>query len=121
MVKQILTSQTATAYSEAVDIQNLRCITLQFIAALVSSGNGVFTVEVSNDGTNWVALNMLIDNVTNTNAQNLTRVSSKTLSSNTSVVVSLDDLSWKTLRVKVTVTTDGSYSAWISGNKIALR
>jgi len=76
-------------------------------------------VQVSADGVNFVAYNMLIDNVTNTNAQNNTRVASKTLSSNTSVIVGLDTLSigFKAIKVICTVTNDGSYSAILFGNK----
>jgi len=45
----------------------------------VNNRSCVMTVYGSVDGgTTFVALNMLVDNVTNTNAQNLTRVASKT-------------------------------------------
>lgn len=118
MQRVLLNAVTATTTSDGTSIENHQNVTLQFIAASIASGNGVFTVEVSNDGTNWVAFNMLIDNVTNTNGQTLTRVASKTLSSNSSVVVALDNFSWKMLRVKVTRTTDGAYSAILFGNKI---
>jgi len=83
---------------------------LQFVAASITSGNGVFTVEVSNDGTNWVVYNRLTSNVTNTNGQTDTRVASSTLNSNTSVVFSIPDV-FAFFRVRVMVTTDGVYSA----------
>ncbi len=83
---------------------------LQFVASGITSGNGVFTVEVSNDGTNWVVYNRLTSNVTNTNAQTDTRVASVTLNSNTSSVVTIPD-PYAFYRVKVVVTIDGVYSA----------
>lgn len=115
---QVFTGKTATFTSAGQNIEALQNISLQFIAASIASGNGVFTMDVSNDGINWVAYSMLIDNVTNTNGQTLTRVASKTLSSNTSVVVALDAFGFKMLRVKVTVTTDGSYDCVLYGNRI---
>ena len=115
----LLNAVTATTTGTAVDVSSLENLSLQFTASGISSGNGVFTVKVSVDGTNFVAYNMLIDNVTNTNAQNNTRVPSKTLSSNTSVIVGLDSLSigFKAIQVICTVTTDGSYTATLFGNR----
>lgn len=83
---------------------------LQFVASGITSGNGVFTVEVSNDGSNWVAYNKMTTNVTNTNGQTDTRVASVTLSSNTSAVVSLPE-NFAFYRVKCVVSVDGTYSA----------
>lgn len=83
---------------------------LQFVAASITSGNGVFTLEVSNDATNWTAYNRLTTNATNTNAQTDTRVASVTLSANGTSVVTIPD-SFAFYRVTVTMTTDGSYSA----------
>ncbi len=87
-------------------------MSLQFIAASITSGNGVFTVEVSNDGTNWVAYNRLVTNATNTNGQTDTRVASVTLSSNTSAIVffPVGDY-FRYMRVIATRTTDGAYTA----------
>lgn len=84
-------------------------MSFQFIAASITSGNGVFTVDVSNDGINWIAYNRLTTNVTNTNAQTDTRVASVTLSSNTNAVVSIPD-SFSFYRANVVPTTDGLYS-----------
>ena len=110
----LLDAVTATTTSKPANIEQLKRIGLQFLAASISSGNGVFTVEGTLDGVNWVALSTLIDNVTNTNVQNFTRVASKTLSSNSSVLVWVDSrLGLKAIRVVVTVTTDGAYSAFI--------
>ena len=48
-------------------------------AGTVNNRSGVFTVEVSPDGENYYAYNMLITNTAETNAESLTRVASVTL------------------------------------------
>ena len=114
----LLNAVVATTTSDPFNVEGLNRVGLQFLSASISSGNGVFTVEGTIDGANWVALNVLIDNVTNSNVQNITRVASKTLSTNTSVLVWLDNfLGLKAIRVIVTRTTDGSYSAFAVGSE----
>ena len=105
-----LNAVTATTTSAGIPMGPFGKTTIQFIAASITSGNGVFTVEVSNDNTNWIAYNRITTNVTNTNAQQDTRVASVTLSSNTSAVASIPE-NFAFIRVKVTRTTDGEYSA----------
>lgn len=100
---------TSTTSSMFGPVQN-GLMSLQLVAASVTSGNGVFTVEVSNDATNWTAYSRLTSNVTNTNAQTDTRVASVTLNATGSSVVILPD-PFAFYRVKVVVTTDGVYSA----------
>jgi hypothetical protein len=116
MEKQILSGVEATTTSSPFSVEQYSRIGLHLSSKEVDSGNGVFTVEGTIDGTNWVALNTLVDNVTNTNAQNLTRVASKTLSTNTSVLVYLLESVVKAIRVTVTVTTDGEYSCSVIAN-----
>jgi hypothetical protein len=86
-------------------------LSVQFIASGITSGNGVFTIEVSNDNTNWVAYNRLTDNLTNTNTQGDTRVASCTLNSNSTKIyfIPVDD-HFGYIRAKVDRTTDGTYS-----------
>lgn len=83
---------------------------LQLVATGITSGNGVFTVQVSNDGVYYTDYNRLTTNATNTNAQTDTRVASVTLSSNASSFVTIPD-PCAFFRVKVVPTTDGTYSA----------
>lgn len=108
-----LSSVTSTTTSSAIDVTYAEKITLMLTAESISTGNGVFTVTGSIDGTNYVNINTLIDNVTNTNAQNYERIASKTLSTNISAMVALDlmKVGYKFIKVKVTQTTDGAYSA----------
>jgi hypothetical protein len=108
-----LNAVTQTTVSAPISLEGVLKATIQLIRADHGSGSSAFIVEVSNDGINWVTYNKLITNVTNTNAQMLTRVGSVTLSSNTSSMVALDlsqdVFSW--MRVTVTETTDGTHSA----------
>lgn len=108
--RQLLNAVTATTTSLGMPVIFSGRGSVQFVAGSITSGNGVFTVDVSNDGVNWIAYNRLTTNVANTNAQFDTRVASVTLSSNTSAIVFIPD-PVVYFRVKVTVTTDGVYSA----------
>lgn len=108
----LLNAVTATTTSVGMGVNNAGRLSIQVIAAGISAGNGVFTVEVSNDGTNWIAYNRLTTNVTNTNVQNDTRVASVTLSSNTSAFLFFPPGdTFMSFRVICTRTTDGNYSA----------
>lgn len=116
--KVVLNAVTADTTSAGFEVGQYKKFSLQFLAASISSGNGVFTVEISNDNVNWVAYSRLTTNATNTNAQTDTRVASVTLSSNTSSFVFFpagDD--FRFLRVKVDMTTDGAYSAFLHAVK----
>lgn len=105
---------TSYSYSERLSIGAKLDVSLQFIASGISSGNGVFTVEVSNDGVNWVAYNRLTSNVTNTNAQTDTRVASVTLSTNVSSIVTIPTTDvFAFMRAKVVATTDGTYTVLV--------
>ena len=103
---------TETTVFPIIDVENAEKITLMFTRANHSSGSTAFTIEGSIDGTTFVALNIMIDNVTNTNGQNLTRVASVALASDVSKLYALDmeNFNFKHLRVTATETTDGSHS-----------
>lgn len=103
------TPVTVTTTSKVLNLENVKRASLQFIRANHTSGSSTFTLEVSNDGNNWVTFNKLVDNVTNTNAQQLTRVGSVALSSNTSKVYDLDlqHGTYKFMRITATIATDG--------------
>lgn len=112
-IKQtLLNAVTATTTSTPMAVNNADRLSIQVTAASITSGNAVFTVQVSNDGTNWVAYNRITSNVTNTNAQTDVRVASVTLSSNSSQMIffpSGDTFVY--FRIIATVTTDGVYTA----------
>lgn len=114
----VLNAVTVDTTSGPQDVSMRVLRSLQFTASGITSGNGIFTVEVTNSQdaagapTNWVPYNRLTTNATNTNAQTDVRVASVTLSSNTSVMVffPVGDY-FRYLRVLVDLTTDGAYSA----------
>ncbi len=107
---KILDAAAATITSDPVNIENAEKITFEFTREAHTSGSGLFSVTVSVDGINYVTSNKLIDNVTNTNAQAITRVASVTLSSNTSKQYSLDlsQDAFRFMKIVYTKTTDGT-------------
>lgn len=114
----MLSAVSSTTTSAGFDV-SLRCdLSIQLICSGHTSGNGVFTVDVSNDGgTTWTAYNRIVTNVTNTNAQFDTRVASVTLSANGSAFMFFPNNDhFQMIRVTCTVTTDGAYTATLSAN-----
>ena len=111
----VLNGVTATTTSAAQGVENAKKITFLFTRANHSAGSSAFKVSGSIDGAagTYVDLNLLIDNVTNTNAQTVTRVGTVTLSSNTSKVYALDmeSFNFNYITVTVTETTDGTHTA----------
>ena len=118
MQKTLLSAVAATTTSEAINIENLQDITLHFLAASISSGNGVFTVNGSNDGINYLTSIAFLDAVATATG---TFKTSHTLSSNVSGAAYLRNCGFKMITVTVTRTTDGAYSCFLSANKIAVR
>jgi hypothetical protein len=129
-----LNAVTATTTSSKYWVGGARRIGIMLRASAISSGNGAFAIKGSLQGVDeaatggvdafgnqlggvgvtMTALNTFIDNVTNTNAQGLTRVNGKTLSSNIDAYLWLSPetpINW--LEITVTRTTDGTYSAFI--------
>ena len=108
-----LNAVTATTTSEAIAVSGAKKITLAFTRANHSAGSSAFSVLGTVDGETYVTLNKLVTNVTNTNAQDVVRAASVTLSSNTTEIAHLDigSLALLAIKVKVTETTDGTHTA----------
>lgn len=108
-----LNAVIATTTSEEIVIAGAKKVSLMFTRANHAAGSSTFTVEVSLDGTTYVAYNKLISNVTNTNAQTKTRVASVALASNTSSLVSMDleNDAFYSMKITVTEVTDGTHTA----------
>ncbi len=104
----LLNAVTVTTTSIVQDVSMREQISLVFTCASHTSGNGVFSVDASNDGANWVTSIAMVDA---TSTASTTYVTSKTLSSNTSAAVYLPLFPFRYLRVVCTVTTDGAYTA----------
>lgn len=111
-----LDAVTATTTSVDIPVAEAKKVSMRLTRTNHSAGSTTFTVTGSVDGVNFAGLNSIVTDVTNTNAQNITRVASVALSSNTSQVVSLDltYLNLKAIRVVGTIATDGTASAFVS-------
>jgi len=116
-MRQIIGPFTATK-SDNVNSNYLENITFQFICTGHSSGNGVLTLLGSNDGVNYTAVSFVDPTPANTNAQNLIRLTSLTLSANGSAVGAIENTAkFEFLKFTVTVTTDGSYTIYFHADK----
>lgn len=105
---------TATTTSSEINIEDAKKITIVCKRSNHSAGSTAFSVTVSPDGTNYTTYNKLINNLANSNVQDLTRSASITLSSDTVTFVSLDCCdAFKTMKVTATETTDGTHDAWV--------
>lgn len=83
-----------------------------------AAGNTVFTFKGGMEGSEtdpvMTTLNMMVDNVTNTNAQNQTRIATKTLNTNGDVFLWLDpSVQLSHLEVDYNTTTDGAVTVII--------
>lgn len=118
-VTKVLNQVTATTTSDTIDIANAEEVGLIVKRENHTAGSSTFKIEVSINETDWIQVNRLVDNVTNTNAQGKTRIAEKVLSSDTVDFVTIEkELGvFKYARVTVTHDTDGTHSAWISIKK----
>lgn len=84
-------------------------IVVQFRCADHTSGNGVFSIDGSNDGSNWTT-GLAVQDLTAT--ASATYVTSKTLNTNSTAGVKVPS-GWRFIRAIVDVTTDGTYFAYL--------
>lgn len=103
-----------TSTSVPIDVSQRVKMSIEITAASITSGNGVFSVLVSNDGTNFVTYNRLVTNATKTNAQSDVGVASVTLNATGSqfIFFPIGDY-FRYIEVQVVGTTDGTYNATI--------
>lgn len=106
----ILDAVTATTTSSAIDIRGAKRVTLfldqDFVGGSALFSTTTFAVTVSTDKTTFVTFNKLIDNLTNSNSQDLTRVASKVVDDATDKILSMDLENDVFTQFKVTATTD---------------
>jgi hypothetical protein len=113
-----LNGVTANTTSNKIFVGGAKRVGILLRRADHSSGSSAFTIKGSMDYEDvtpvMTALNVWIDNVTNTNSQTLTRVAGKTLAANGDAFLWLDKnciINW--LEITVAETTDGTHSAWV--------
>jgi hypothetical protein len=109
----VLDAVTATTESSPISIKYAEKVTIFVTRANHSSGSSAFTVTASPDGVTYYDVKTLIDNIANTNAQNYTRIATKTLSANGTDFVGLDlePFGYEWIKVKVTESVDGTHTA----------
>ena len=108
-----ITTAGATT-SGIIDLSQSQLKSIQFTSAN-TVGSAIFTVNVSNDGTNWVVYNRLVDNVVNGITEGDVRLAaSSSLATATSKIYffPIGDC-FRYMTVTCTVTTGGSYQAII--------
>lgn len=103
----MINAVSANTTSDPYDVSKRQQITVQFIASGITSGNGVFTLDGSDDGVNWVTGIAFQDAKATAST---TWVVSKTVSANGTEACYVK-AGFKLLRAKVVFTTDGVYSA----------
>ena len=111
---QIITALNAISEdttSSAIDVTGAKAIAIQYTeAGSVNNRSGVLSVTISPDASTFSTCNMLIDNVTNTNSQTLTRVATKTRATvGTDIVWLSPEILGALVQLKVAVdVTDGA-------------
>ena len=110
----LLDAVTATVANTAAlpfDVSKRQLKSIQFTATGITSKSGVFGVEVSDDGTNWVVYSRLITNVANSNVQTDTRAAAPTLAATSSSIHFFPTSDYfRYIRVFITI-TDGQTPA----------
>lgn len=88
----LLNASTASTTSSAIDVRGAKKISFYIADNVPTPGKATSVVGImaSVDGTNYVNYNKLIDNVTNTNGQTLTRVETKSFSATGTAMLSMD-------------------------------
>lgn len=99
----------STRTSQPIDISKRDNIALIFTASSITSGNGVFTVDVSNDNSYWVT-GIAVQSAKTVGVSTTPGQTSVTSSTNRNVGYIIDPSGWSYMRVKVTVATDGRYN-----------
>ena len=114
----VLDAVTSTTTSSAIDIEGAKRVTLfldqDFVGGTNLFSTTTFAVTVSIDDTTYITYNKLIDNLTNSNSQNLTRVASKVVDDATDYILSMDLENDLFSSFKVSATT-----AMAEGTKLA--
>jgi hypothetical protein len=100
---------SANTVGGAYDISKRQLITIQFVCTAYTSGDAMFTIDVSNDGTNWINSIAFVDA---TSVTPTTPIVSKAITSKTSTGVIVQP-GWRYIRANVAVAGVGTYSAFM--------
>jgi len=106
-----LNAVKATTTSVAISTDGLEKASFIFTRADHSSGSSKFEILGSLDGVTFTAV-MMVQDVANTNSETLLRGVDTTLGGNGSEIWHLDNfVAYKSIKIKVTETTDGTHTA----------
>ena len=105
----LLDAVTVSTTGSLYDVSKRDVKSVQFIASGITSGNGVFKIQVSNDGTNWVEYRRLIDSTTTT--ANLYYGTSTLTTTSSALYLFPQGDYFRNVRAVCTITTDGTYTA----------
>jgi hypothetical protein len=112
-VIKLFEGETADKTSGAINILGAKKVVLFCKRANHIAGSTTFSAVVGVEG-NETAYNKWISNVSNTNTQTETRVSSLVLNTNSCGFLTMDPKdTFETIKVTADVTTDGANSAWL--------
>lgn len=116
MYKKVVALDAVTASAESSEIGVLGAEKVSLLLTRANHGSGTSTFYVKGrlkGSSTLVNLNIIVDNVVNTNAQTLARAASKQLGADGSAIIGLDlqYLSLEAIVVGVTEGTDGTHSA----------
>ncbi len=103
----VLNAVTVDTTSATFDMSKREQATVVYTCAAHSSGSGAFSIDASNDGTNWVTGIACRDATATASG---TYVTSKTLNADGSAAVEIP-MGFRYYRFVVDVTTDGTYTA----------
>lgn len=116
-VADAATATIALADAYTVNCYGAKAISITIDAKSIVNRSGVVTVYVANDWSSptnvAIQYNMLLDNVTNTNVQTLTRIASKTIAATGNAILFFDPRTlgaFSMFKVVLTI-TDGSTPA----------
>ncbi len=103
-----ISAVTGTTTGTVLDVSMREQVGIICTCDAFTSGSGTFTVDGSNDGTNFVTGLAFVDA---TATASITYVTSKALTSATSAAIYLPLYPFKLIRIKCTVSGTGTYSA----------
>ncbi len=116
-----LTSSAITGYADSegrfvdgtLDLRGAKNVNFIFARGDTTgqgnTGSSLFTVQVSNDGSNWLAYNDLVA-VAATTTANITHQGSATLTGTSSIIMKMDSHGFAKARCIVAETTDGEHT-----------
>ena len=114
ITSHVIVDATETTTSAPFSLENAEKVSFVFQRSDHSSGSSAFKLQISVDGTNWIDYAELIPNINNSPVEQLSRVTTVTISDDNTAAASKSMADTYPLgRIVVTETTDGTHNAWV--------